>query len=58
MTYQTAKSVTVKSRPLLVSGAWLFVGLPIAWGVFNTVKQATQLFDGAPSAPSTAPLTR
>jgi len=29
---------------LKVLGAWLFVGIPAAWGVFQTLKKALDLF--------------
>jgi hypothetical protein len=29
---------------LMLAVAWLFVGIPLAWGVFNTVKTALPLF--------------
>lgn len=29
---------------LVVALFWLFVGLPLAWGIYHTVAQATQLF--------------
>ncbi len=32
------------STALAVGIAWLIVGLPIAWGIFNSVRQAMQLF--------------
>ncbi len=28
----------------LVIGAWLLVGVPLAWGVFQTMKKASLLF--------------
>jgi hypothetical protein len=33
-----------KSRPLLVLLFWLYVGIPLAWGVLSTFKQAMALF--------------
>jgi hypothetical protein len=29
---------------LLVAAYWLLVAVPLAWGVYHTVLQATQLF--------------
>jgi len=29
---------------LLVALYWLFVGLPLVWGIYHTVLQAAQLF--------------
>ena len=33
-----------KSSLLSLTLAWLVVGLPAAWGVYNTVLRATNLF--------------
>ena len=33
-----------KSPAALVLLAWLFVGLPLAWGVYNTVRNSMKLF--------------
>ena len=32
------------SSPLLVAGLWLVVGVPLAWGIWNTVVKAMVLF--------------
>ncbi|MET0226736.1 MAG: OFA family MFS transporter [Dokdonella sp.] len=32
------------SNPALVAAAWLLVGIPLAWGVWNTVNRALVLF--------------
>jgi predicted signal transduction protein with EAL and GGDEF domain len=29
---------------LRVAAAWMLVGLPLLWGVFNTIKKALALF--------------
>jgi hypothetical protein len=29
--------------------AWLLVGIPLVWGVWNTLLSAMQLFQSAPS---------
>ncbi|WP_444545463.1 MFS transporter small subunit [Streptomyces lasiicapitis] len=34
-----------RRRPLIV-GAWLWVGLPLAYGVYELVHKAKQLFTG------------
>ncbi|HEY7903730.1 MAG TPA: OFA family MFS transporter [Casimicrobiaceae bacterium] len=40
-----ARAVSTKpSSPLLVWGFWLLVGIPIAWGVYVTLKSAWVLF--------------
>jgi hypothetical protein len=32
--------------------SWLWVGVPLAWGVYNTGKQASDLFKTAPAVPA------
>jgi hypothetical protein len=32
------------TRPLVLVGAWLLVGLPLAWGVAQTLLKALALF--------------
>jgi hypothetical protein len=39
-----------KSPVAVVLLAWLIVGLPLAWGVFNTVRNSMKLFQ-KPSPP-------
>ena len=34
----------VQSSPVIVLLAWLGVGIPLAWGVFMTLKKAALLF--------------
>ncbi len=38
------ESVQKSSSPLTVALAWLVVVLPAAWGVYNTVLRAANLF--------------
>jgi hypothetical protein len=33
-----------KSSAALVLLAWLFVGVPLGWGVYNTVQNSMKLF--------------
>jgi hypothetical protein len=33
-----------KSPTALILLAWIFVGLPLAWGVYNTVRNSMKLF--------------
>ena len=33
-----------KSPAALVLLAWLFVGVPLGWGVYNTVRNSMKLF--------------
>lgn len=35
---------TVTSSPLLVAAAWLLVGLPLLYGLWQTLSRAAQLF--------------
>jgi hypothetical protein len=32
------------TNPLLVVVFWLYVGVPLAWGVWSTLQKATALF--------------
>jgi hypothetical protein len=43
------------SSKMLTLFAWLFVGIPLAWGVYQTGYQSLGLFRAAPGA--TAPAT-
>jgi hypothetical protein len=45
---------TTKSSGVLILFAWLVVGIPLGWGVYNTVLGAMKLFQ-APAAPAAAP---
>jgi hypothetical protein len=38
------KGSTSSNRPLLLAFAWLAVGVPLLWGVVETVKKALPLF--------------
>jgi hypothetical protein len=40
----TEKKTEKKSSPALIFLAWLVVGIPMAWGVYYTVINATKLF--------------
>jgi hypothetical protein len=37
-----------KSSPLLILLAWIFVGIPLSWGVYNTVRNSMKLFQTTP----------
>lgn len=37
-----------KSSAAIILLAWLFVGLPLGWGVYNTVRNSMKLFRGPP----------
>lgn len=46
----------------VIAVAWIVVGVPLAWGVSQTARQASALFGSSPAAaatqPATAPVTR
>ena len=45
------------TSPLVVAAAWLVVGLPAAWGVYQTAVNSTALFRRSGPAPAiTAPV--
>jgi len=44
-------SETKTTSPLLIAAAWLIVGIPAAWGVYNTALNARKLFIAPPPAP-------
>lgn len=44
-----------KSANAVVLLAWLLVGVPLGWGVYNTVLNSQKLFHPAPSAGPTSP---
>jgi hypothetical protein len=40
---------TSKSSPAMIAAAWLVVGLPLAWGIYNTLLNAVKLFQAVPN---------
>ena len=34
------------SQTMLLIVAWLWVGIPLAWGVYNTIQKSLPLFRG------------
>jgi hypothetical protein len=47
---------TKKSSPAMILVAWALVGVPLAWGVYNTLLNSMKLFQAPVSVPaSTAP---
>jgi hypothetical protein len=48
---------TKKTPVVLVLLAWLFVGLPWAWGVDQLWKNARKLFQAPPPAATMAPVS-
>jgi hypothetical protein len=43
-----------KSPAAAILLAWLLVGIPLGWGIYNTVLNSLKLFQGAPAAAPTA----
>ena len=42
--------------PIYLLIAWLWVGIPLGWGVYQTVKKSLPLFQAAaPASPTVAP---
>jgi hypothetical protein len=37
-----------KTSPGLVAAAWIFVSIPLAWGIYNTALGAAKLFTHLP----------
>lgn len=33
-----------KTSPALVAAAWIFVSIPLGWGIYNTARSAARLF--------------
>ena len=45
MSYEAeARAPGAPSNPMILVLAWLAVGLPLAWGVAQTIKKALALF--------------
>jgi hypothetical protein len=44
MATDTMSSSTTKSSPLILALAWVAVGLPLAWGIAQTIMKALALF--------------
>jgi hypothetical protein len=46
-----------KSSAAMILLAWLIVGVPLGWGIYNTVLNSQKLFQNAPiTAPATRPM--
>ena len=45
---------TKNSSPVMILAAWALVGVPLAWGVYNTLLNSMHLFQ-APASPAAAP---
>jgi hypothetical protein len=45
-----------KTPGILILLAWLFVGIPLAWGVSQTMRNAMNLFNSTPPAGNPVPL--
>lgn len=44
-----------KSSSALVAAAWIFVAIPLSWGIYNTALNAAKLFTHLQQPASTAP---
>jgi hypothetical protein len=44
MSAQTANSETTGGGAVRLIAAWLFVGVPLAWGIYATMQKAALLF--------------
>lgn len=42
-----------KSSAVVILLAWVFVGIPLSWGVYNTVRNSMKLFQN-PAPPAHA----
>jgi len=49
MTETTTTDATKKSSGAVVLLAWLLVGVPLGWGVYNTVLNSMKLFQSPPA---------
>ncbi len=49
MTGESSPSQPERSRRALIAFSWLWVGLPLAYGLYELVRKATQLFTGGPA---------
>jgi hypothetical protein len=38
-----------KSSAIMILAAWLLVGIPLGWGVYNTLLSSMKLFQGVKS---------
>jgi hypothetical protein len=48
----------IKKTPVAaILVAWLIVGIPAAWGIYNTALNAKKLFATPPTTSTTAPAT-
>lgn len=48
---------TSTKTPMIVL-AWLLVGVPLGWGVYNTLLNSMKIFQSAPAASAPAPATK
>jgi hypothetical protein len=44
---------TAKSSLALILFAWLLVGIPLGWGVYNTLLSSMKLFQATPTQTTT-----
>ena len=46
-----------KTPTAAIMVAWLIVGIPAAWGIYNTALNAKKLFAAPPATSTTTPTT-
>jgi hypothetical protein len=46
---------TKQSSPVLILAAWVLVGVPLTWGVYNTLLNSMKLFQAPATVPVSAP---
>jgi hypothetical protein len=46
---------TKQSSPVLILAAWVLVGVPLTWGVYNTLLNSMKLFHAPATVPVSAP---
>ncbi|HTS34908.1 MAG TPA: hypothetical protein VMH04_04490 [Candidatus Solibacter sp.] len=46
-----------KSSAVVILLAWIFVGIPLSWGIYNTVRNSMKLFQN-PTPPAHALVVR
>jgi hypothetical protein len=50
---------TKKSSPVVILAAWVLVGVPLTWGVYNTLLNSMKLFQApASSVPASSAPTK
>jgi len=45
MTNKSTQAPVKKTNPLVVVLFWIYVTIPLAWGVYDTILKAAKLFE-------------